>query len=325
MSSSPINPAAYAALLKAAYQAIKPLDPTATIVAGAVGHTVTWGNLTMDPVDFVKAMIAADPTIGQYFDALSYHPYDENLPFSQGNLNPNGWAADTAFNQLKDLVALFPDKKVWLSEFGVPTYTYTDANGVVHTITQDQQEKLIADLINSWGAAFGQNAGPIFLYTGRDTLTGTTNPENNYGLWDMLGQPKEVITEFLTQWYKDHPQNTTTNDPTNPGQPPVTPVNPLAAVLAAISQQIQAFAAQSQASVAAFVQAVANSLPPLGATPAVTTSAPLSLRVASVATADTPSAGTHDASEAATTAKGAEGPTAAADRRPSSRRRRKPK
>jgi endo-1,4-beta-mannosidase len=114
LSSSPINPAAYAALLKAAYQAIKPLDPTATIVAGAVGHTVTWGNLTMDPVDFVKAMIAADPTIGQYFDALSYHPYDENLPFSQGNLSPNGWAADTAFNQLKDLVALFPDKKVWL-------------------------------------------------------------------------------------------------------------------------------------------------------------------------------------------------------------------
>ncbi|MCV7135293.1 cellulase family glycosylhydrolase [Mycobacterium hodleri] len=222
LSSNPINPAAYAALVKAAYQAIKPIDPTATIVAGAVGHVVTVGNLTMDPVDFVKAMIAADPTIGQYFDALSYHPYDESLPFSQGNVNPNSgiFASDTAYNQLKDLIALFPTKKVWLSEFGVPTYSYTDANaynqlkdlialfptkkvwlsefgvptysytdanGVVHTVTQDQQEKLIADLVNSWGAAFGQNAGPIFLYTGRDTLTGSSNPEDNYGLWDMLG------------------------------------------------------------------------------------------------------------------------------------------
>ncbi|MCV7135411.1 cellulase family glycosylhydrolase, partial [Mycobacterium hodleri] len=129
MSSNPIDPAAYAALVKAAYQAIKPIDPTATIVAGAVGHVVTVGNLTMDPVDFVKAMIAADPTIGQYFDALSYHPYDQTLPFSQGNLDPNSawYASDTAYNQLKDLIALFPTKKVWLSEFGVPTYSYTDA------------------------------------------------------------------------------------------------------------------------------------------------------------------------------------------------------
>ena len=293
--SSPIDPAAYAALLKAAYQAIKPLDPTATIVAGAVGHTQTWGNLTMDPVDFVKAMIAADPTIGQYFDALSYHPYDENLPFSQGNQAPIGWASDTAFNQLKDLIALFPTKKVWISEFGVPTYSYTDANGVVHTITQDQQEKMIADLINTWGAAFGQNAGPIFLYTGRDTATGSPDPEANFGLWDMLGQPKEVITEFLAQWLKDHPQNSTT--PTTPGQP--TPVvNPLAALLQAISQQFQAIAAQFQgiaaqfqAAVAAFAQNISNFFAALSGAPAVTTSAPLTLRVASVAASDTTGAG----------------------------------
>lgn len=173
LSSNPINPAAYAALVKAAYQAIKPLDPTATVVAGAVGHVVTFGNVTMDPVDLAKAMIAADPTIGQYFDAPSYHPYDVSLPFSQGVIDPNSgwWASDTAFNQLKDLVKLFPTKKVWITEFGVPTYTYTDANGVVHTITQDQQEKYIADLINNWAASFGVNAGPIFLYTLQEFVT----------------------------------------------------------------------------------------------------------------------------------------------------------
>ena len=312
LSSNPINPAAYAALVKAAYQAIKPLDPTATVVAGAVGHVITVGNLTMDPVDFVKAMIAADPTIGQYFDALSYHPYDQGLPFSQGNLDPNSawYASDTAFNQIKDLVKLFPTKKMWITEFGVPTYSYTDANGVIHTVTQDQQEKYIADLINNWAASFGSNAGPIFLYTGRDTLTGSPNPEDNYGLWNLLGQPKEVITDFLLQWFKDHPQNTTV--PTNPGQPtPVT--NPLAAVLAVIAQQFQAIAAQIQASVAAFVQAIANFFSSLGGTPAVTTSAPLSLRVASVATSETPGAGVDDVSEADTIAKGSEGAEVSAE------------
>ncbi|WP_082569919.1 cellulase family glycosylhydrolase [Mycobacterium sp. Root135] len=306
LSSSPINPAAYAALVKAAYQAIKPLDPTATVVAGAVGHVITVGNITMDPVDFVKAMIAADPTIGQYFDALSYHPYDVSLPFSQGNINPNSgwWASDTAFNQLKDLVKLFPTKKVWITEFGVPTYTYTDANGVVHTITQDQQEKYIADLIKNWAASFGANAGPIFLYTGRDTATGSADPEKNYGLWNLLGQPKEVITDFLIQWFKDHPQNGT--GPTNPGQPTPVP-NPLAAIVQALAKQFQAVAAQVQASVAAFAQAIAKALASIGGAHAVTTSTALALKVASVPTSDTPSAGVDDVSEADTATKGAEG------------------
>jgi hypothetical protein len=305
LSSNPINPAAYAALVKAAYQAIKPLDPTATVVAGAVGHVVTFGNVTMDPVDFVKAMIAADPTIGQYFDALSYHPYDVSLPFSQGNINPNSgwWASDTAFNQLKDLVKLFPTKKVWITEFGVPTYTYTDANGVVHTITQDQQEKYVADLIKNWAASFGVNAGPIFLYTGRDTATGSANPEDNYGLWNLLGQPKEVITDFLIQWFKDHPQNGT--GPTIPGQP--TPVsNPLAAIVQALAKQFQAVAAQIQASVAAFAQAIAKALGAITGAPAVTTSTALALKVASVPTSDTPSGGVDDVSEAGATTKSSE-------------------
>ncbi|GAB7070840.1 cellulase family glycosylhydrolase [Mycolicibacterium hodleri] len=313
LSSNPINPAAYAALVKAAYQAIKPIDPTATIVAGAVGHVVTVGNLTMDPVDFVKAMIAADPTIGQYFDALSYHPYDESLPFSQGNVNPNSgiFASDTAYNQLKDLIALFPTKKVWLSEFGVPTYSYTDANGVVHTVTQDQQEKLIADLVNSWGAAFGQNAGPIFLYTGRDTLTGSSNPEDNYGLWDMLGQPKEVITQFLAQWYKDHPQNTTV--PTTPGNPgtPTDPAAALAKAFQALAQQIaqaianavaQAFAQQqlAQQIATAVVSSIANALASIGQPQPAVATAPKTVRVAAVQAADTTDASTTTSATKAT-------------------------
>ena len=291
--SNPIDPVAYAALVKAAYQAIKPLDPTATVVAGAVGHVFTTG-FTMDPVEFVQAMVAADPTIGQYFDALSYHPYDESLPFSQGNVDPNsGWfASDTAFNQLKDLVALFPTKKVWITEFGVPTYTYTDANGVVHTITQDQQEKYIADLIDNWGTSFGQNAGPIFLYTGRDPLTGSPNADDNYGLWNTLGQPKEVITQFLTQWYASHPQNPT--GPTNPGNP-TDPAAALAAAFQALAQQIaqaisQAFAQQLGQQIAnAIVSAIANALAGLGQPQPAPATASQTLRVVSIEAPHAPS------------------------------------
>jgi hypothetical protein len=292
--SNPIDPAAYAALVKAAYNAIKPIDPTATIVAGAVGHVFSTG-ATMDPVDFVKAMIAADPTIGNYFDALSYHPYDETLPFSQGNVDPNSsfFASDTAYNQVKDLMALFPDKKVWLSEFGVPTYSYTDANGVVHTVTQAQQAALIQDLIQTWGTL--NQAGPIFLYTGRDTNTGDGVAEDNYGLYDENGNPKSVIA-YLTQYFLTHPQNST--GPTDPGGPtnPGNPADALAAALQVIAQQIaaalsqavsQAFATAAQALgqqiATAIVTAIANALAGLGQPQAVTpTAAPLALRTAAV-------------------------------------------
>ena len=290
--SNPIDPAAYAALVKAAYQAIKPVDPTATVIAGAVGHVITFGNYTMDPVDFVKAMIAADPTIGQYFDALSYHPYDESLKFSAGNLPSDGsWASDTAYNQVKDLMALFPTKKVWLTEFGVPTYsyTYTDANGVIQTVavTQAQQDALIKDLIQTWQNI--SQAGPVFLYTGRDTDTGNPISEYNYGIWDENGNPK-LVAAFLAQWFKDHPQGSTS--PTTPGTPAVTPANPLAALFAAIAAQVNAFVAQWQAAFTTFVQAIANFFGSLGGaavTPAAVTSvaATASLRVASAAASDT--------------------------------------
>ncbi|GLP75689.1 hypothetical protein TUM20983_27990 [Mycobacterium antarcticum] len=292
--SNPIDPAAYAALLKAAYPVIKSADPTATVVAGAVGHVFTTG-FTMDPVDFVQAMIAADPTIGQYFDALSYHPYDEGLPFSAGNVDPNagGFASDTAYNQVKDLMALFPTKKVWISEFGVPTYSYVDANGAIQTVTQAQQAALIKDLIESWGS-LGQ-AGPIFLYTGRDTLTGDGVADDNYGLWTTTGAPKAVI-DFLTTYFAAHPQNPGTGGPTDPGTggggTPTDAAAALAAAFQVLAQQIaqaiaqavaQAFAQTLAQQIAnAVVTAIANGLASLGQPQPVTTAAPLSLRVASV-------------------------------------------
>lgn len=282
MFSNPIDPAAYADLLKAAYPVIKQADPTATVVAGALGHVINFGLFTMDPVDFVQAMIAADPNIGNYFDALSYHPYDETMTFSGGNVNPNSsyFASDTAYNQVKDMMALFPTKKVWITEFGVPTYTYTDYQGTVHTVTEAQQAAYIQDLLVHWDDL--SQAGPIFLYTGRDTGTGTPVGDANYGLWDQTGNPKAVI-DYLTQWFIDHPQNPTgPTGPTNPG----TPANPFAALAAffqSLTQQFNQFFSQlfSFSFVSAITDAISNFFR-LFAPPAVTTSAPLSLRMASV-------------------------------------------
>jgi hypothetical protein len=318
--SNPIDPAAYAALVKAAYQVIKPADPTATVVAGAVGHVINFGSFTMDPVDFVNAMIAADPDIRNYFDALSYHPYDESLPFSGGNLDPATmpWAADTAYNQVKELMALVPGKKVWISEFGVPTYTYTDTQGVVHTVSQQTQRDYIADLLEHWDdPEFMAQAGPIFLYTGRDTATGSTNPDANYGLWTQDGTEKQVIYDYLRDWLANHPQNP--DDPTDPPDP----IDPIVAALQAFVTQIaNAIAnAVTQALVQtlgqqianAIVNAIAQALASIGIQPPpAPVAAPLSLRVASVESSEATTAAAEADSTSATeeSAKGAEGAAA---------------
>src|SRR5882757_1234110 len=80
--SNPISPEAYAALLAAVYPIIKAVDPSATVVAGAVGATQD-SIFTMDPVEFVQRMLTAlGPNALNYFDALSVHPYGNQIPFS---------------------------------------------------------------------------------------------------------------------------------------------------------------------------------------------------------------------------------------------------
>ena len=63
------DPAGYTQLLQAAYPAIKAADPDAIVVGGVVGSTITYGNLTLNPVTFVDQMYQSGAQ--GYFDALS--------------------------------------------------------------------------------------------------------------------------------------------------------------------------------------------------------------------------------------------------------------
>ena len=219
--SNPVDPVAYAHLLEAVYPIIKGtattpgLDPTATVVAGALGHVYTVGGYTMDPVEFVQAMLQAGA--GGSFDALSYHPYDETAQFSDGNTNAP-WASDTAYNQIKDIQALIGNRLVWLSEYGVPTTDGTAAE-------EAKQAAYIKNLLDTWYALgqAGGNVGPVFLYTGQDDLPvgASTDPNKYFGLWyksgacTATGCAKDAVA-ILKKWLIDHPQTTVPTDPTGP-------------------------------------------------------------------------------------------------------------
>ncbi|WP_197040201.1 cellulase family glycosylhydrolase [Mycobacterium sp. URHB0044] len=269
--SNPIDPESYAALLAAVYPVIKAADPTANVVAGAVGATQT-GPFTMDPVTFVQRML--DAGAGPFFDALSFHPYSDDIPFSGScpTCQPNLLTPREQLDAIKAMVGL--TKSIWISEYGVAS---TDA------ASYQQQAEWIKDLLDTW-QNYSQ-AGPVFIYTGQDQA-GSTDPGAQMGLWTDSGGQKWYtvggvtysVSGMLAAWIAAHPQV-----PTGPGDPGTPPVNPLTALFQAIAAQVQAFAAQVQAFLNTIVTAITNVFGGLGGPAAVAeTTQTLALKIASV-------------------------------------------
>ncbi|MBJ7386317.1 MAG: hypothetical protein JHC55_17715 [Mycolicibacterium sp.] len=162
------DPVGYTALLRAAYPAIKAADRNAIVVGGVLAAAVDT-SYSVDPVTFVQRMYAAGAK--PYFDALSYHPYQHGLKFSEG-----GPWVDAPLNQglrIRQLMIDYGDagKKIWASEYGVPTALQDEAT----------QAAFIADLISTWRTV--DFTGPVFVYTMRDKLTGSTDPEDTFGIF----------------------------------------------------------------------------------------------------------------------------------------------
>ena len=237
--SNPIDPAAYAELLKSVYPVLKEIDPTATVVAGALG-TVQDSSWTMSAVTFVQHML--DAGAGDYFDAISVHPYQDTLSFSDGySCNCGGQL--TPLQEIDAIVALIgTDKTVWITEYGVATVNGED--------DEAKQAQYIQDLLDYW-QTYSQ-AGPVFIYTGSDTATGSTDPEANYGLFYENGDPKDAA-EMLAAWIAEHTIVTTPTDPET-SQP--TLQEAIQAIAKAIGETIR----QAVQSVSAFAQAIVTAI-----------------------------------------------------------------
>lgn len=182
------DPAGYTDLLKAAYPAIKAADPNATVIGGVLGSVITYGNLTMNPVDFVNGIYAAGGE--PYFDALSFHPYQYTTPFSQG-----GYLPDSPINQLAamhDVMVANGDgaKLIWASEYGEPSSVAGEAN----------QAAYLNDMLTTW-RTLGYT-GPAFVWTLQDRNSTSTNPEDTFGVIRTDGTWKPaayVISQLASQ------------------------------------------------------------------------------------------------------------------------------
>jgi len=254
----PIDPAAYAELLKAVYPALKDIDPTATVVAAGLGHTPTKDG-ALSPVEFLDGMYSAGAK--GYFDALAYHPYQETTPFSQGT--PDGYA----LNQALAMVALMASngdyvtgpggqplldangapitKRIWATEYGLAT----------SRVSYEHQAAYIQDFLATW--SMQSWAGPAYVYTTVDSNPGSDDPEDNYGVYTVDADGNWVrkpAAEVLAEWILAHPNQTF--DPVGPTKP----ANPLTAFVAFVQQLVKQFNQSTRLFVDAVVTAITNFL-----------------------------------------------------------------
>ncbi|WP_082080378.1 cellulase family glycosylhydrolase [Williamsia herbipolensis] len=156
------DPTGYTALLQNAYEKIKTVDPSITVIAGVFGAIPTSATDLNAPT-FLDQMYTAGAK--NYFDAISYHPYQYTTPYSQG-----GTLQGSPLNEVKQMRAIMMEKGdgtklIWASEYGFPT---SAAGG------ETQQQAYIADFIKAWSTQEG--AGPMFIYTTRDQVDTKLDP-----------------------------------------------------------------------------------------------------------------------------------------------------
>jgi hypothetical protein len=160
--------APYTALLKAAYPAIKSVQPHSTVVVGGMSRAL---GPDAPPV-FINQMYALGAK--GYFDALAMHPYVTPTGLPADELN--GWSDVERVRQIM-VDNGDADKKIWMTEFGAPT-SEPSAGGV----SQEEQAKQITDVLAK--AAQSGFSGPAFIYSIRDENTAIR--DNDYYNWGAL-------------------------------------------------------------------------------------------------------------------------------------------
>ncbi|MCT7659922.1 cellulase family glycosylhydrolase [Mycobacterium deserti] len=249
------DPAHYTEILKAAYAAIKGVDDEALVVAGVLG-TVQNSGVTMNPVSFIEQMYANDAK--GFFDALSIHPYNYQVKFSQGLDPTNQW--QTPLEQLiaiRQLMLANGDEelKIWATEYGLST-TITD---------EATQAAWVKDFLDTWKDL--DYTGPAFLYTLRDRLN-TTTEEGSMGIF-RYDWGRKLVADVICQ------ATGACEDPgEEPGENPPNPGEALAQAIQAIVQQLytvvaQAFTQLANQIVSAITEALSNLFSAVNPAPAI--------------------------------------------------------
>lgn len=190
----------YTALLKAAYTAIKQVDPNAMVISGGLAPVATQGG-NVSAREFVEQMY--EHGVQGYFDALGYHPYSYPLaphyykassPWSQ--IEETEWSVRGIMRENGDGTV-----PIWLTEYGAPTGgPGSVAESSEHDfpvpdhVTEAYQRHILADAIQE--NAQISHTGPLFWYSYKDLGTSQHDKELHFGILRADGTKKPAY-EYL--------------------------------------------------------------------------------------------------------------------------------
>jgi hypothetical protein len=163
------DPAAYAALLGPAHDAIKAADPSSTVITGGLAPAENQPRSeAMKPLPFLEAVYRAGG--GGKFDAVGYHPY--TYPAMPTD-DPGDGPFVTTTPKLHDVMAKHGDrqKQVWGTEMGAPTAPTTPTTFVAQYVTRAYSRW------DRWSFT-----GPLIWFSYLDRGTNPDEAEDNLGL-----------------------------------------------------------------------------------------------------------------------------------------------
>lgn len=185
------NPSAYAALLAAAYPAIKSADAGATVVTGGLSPApdATDGS-AIAPVTFLEGVYGGGG--GGMFDAVGHHP--SNYPHMPMRPEPNNYnwnAFGGVTPMLHQTMEAHGDgaKKIWGTEMGAPT--------PYDGMTVDYLAAYIREAYTAWGD--WSFTGPLIWYAYRDAGTNPSDIEHHFGVTYADLTTKEPAHSAITE------------------------------------------------------------------------------------------------------------------------------
>jgi len=176
------SPQSYVTMLQTAYNDIKAIAPSDTVIGLGGMPLYDSENTTIDYYT-QQALTWAGQVVQlggmNYCDAIAVHayPYGQYYPMIQGTLFTSN---------LKQYEQLIPGKPIWVTEVGQESYSTTwDA-------TESQQSTFLQE---SYSLFQRLGVAAYIWYELNDNYTAI--PNSNFGLFDNSGNPKEAWTTFV--------------------------------------------------------------------------------------------------------------------------------
>jgi hypothetical protein len=172
------DPALYARLVAAVATAARAVNPAARFLIGA---DTSYRNLRGVRKDWIGAMYAAVPNLGNYFDALSVHPYGGDPAV----YTPPA-ATDDQPDRIEQIHAELAahgdaDKPLWVTEIG-----WSTCSGASRCVTDAQQASYLYVFLRSALTTWRSYVRAVFVYALRDAAP---NPPDNREAWFGLLRP----------------------------------------------------------------------------------------------------------------------------------------